>query len=382
MISYFFHFLLVLITGINKDKFWRNVVNIIIGLFFCSGYMVGSDWRAYELMYHDINSSNISSYYVMYEPIFVGIVYYFKSIGIDFWMYTICVKLICYSVFVTTITNYANKNSYFISLLLLLGIVLPFLFIDCPFRNLIAVSIFLYSIRFIENKNLFIYSLLSLLALGFHLTSIVMIPVYFIVNRTINNYITIPVYLASFIFFIYPETLFDILIQLFSSNEFILKGVLSYAGNEEYSANPSLFSFGVLNRIILFSFFIYAKKFIIHRITNGNMIYNLSMMYFISTNIGFAVPIFSRVTYYFVVFFIIILANGIYKFDILSRYIYIGYLMLFTFYTMTNTITGSNKYIPYSNYFIQKLFLNNDDTYNYRDNYNKRLSPYIDKGSK
>ena len=120
--------------------------------------------------------------------------------------------------FINTINKYIDRKFYFISAVLFLGIVLPFLFIDCPFRNLISITIFLYSIRFIESKNLLIYSLLSILALGFHTTSIIMIPVYFIINRKINNYIFIVLYTLSFIFFFFPEVVFIILMKLFSAH--------------------------------------------------------------------------------------------------------------------------------------------------------------------
>lgn len=45
--------------------------------------------------------------------------------------------------------------------------------------------------------------------------------------------------------------------------------------------------------------------------------------------------------------------------------------------TIYSTITGSYKYLPYSNY-LEYIFVNKPD-YNYRANYNFVKSPYKDK---
>lgn len=58
-------------------------------------------------------------------------------------------------------------------------------------RQFIAVSIFLYSIRFILDEKLFHYCLLILVGALFHKTILLMLPLYFCLNRRLDVKITI-----------------------------------------------------------------------------------------------------------------------------------------------------------------------------------------------
>jgi hypothetical protein len=91
----------------------RNIViyYIILPLFLCFGYMIGSDWRSYELFYENINSINDITL-LGREPGYFILGYFLKLIGFDFWAFSITIKLIGYYIFLEFYKKHSEKNVY------------------------------------------------------------------------------------------------------------------------------------------------------------------------------------------------------------------------------------------------------------------------------
>ena len=105
-------------------------------IFLCAGYMCGTDWRSYEFAY---NHSSLST--VNQEIFEIGYSYLqaiCHTLGINFWIFHIALKSIvffslCYFVKVF-------KQNLFLFWFLFLPDMGFYLFIDCPFRNLLAAG--------------------------------------------------------------------------------------------------------------------------------------------------------------------------------------------------------------------------------------------------
>ena len=89
---YLFTFILCLMTDYNikQKKEVRFIILLWLYIFLCFGYMTGSDWRNYELMY---NYEDLERYLLKGEIGFVYLVKCFKKITCDFWVFNACMKL-------------------------------------------------------------------------------------------------------------------------------------------------------------------------------------------------------------------------------------------------------------------------------------------------
>lgn len=108
---YIFIFSLLFIPQIFDQGKFRNrnliIYFFILPLFICGGYMVGSDWRAYEIIYNETNS--IEDVFLFYKELgYILLGYLFKIIGFSFWQYAILIKFIGYYIFLYFYRKYAR----------------------------------------------------------------------------------------------------------------------------------------------------------------------------------------------------------------------------------------------------------------------------------
>ena len=95
MIVYFIPILLCLLTPFFREladsRRWYICLGILLCLFYCFGYMTGSDWRTYEDWY---NCLDFNKFYFGYrnEPGYYLYMMLFKKIGVTFWAYFIFTK--------------------------------------------------------------------------------------------------------------------------------------------------------------------------------------------------------------------------------------------------------------------------------------------------
>lgn len=135
----------VFIKQANKPAWFRTYV-VLLCLFLCFGYMTGTDWRVYEDIYTHINFNNLFYNYFQ-EPGYYIYMLPFRFLNIDFFVFFIFTKVLCYITIVCKLITYCERFKY-IGLMYFIPCYGFYLFIDNPMRNLIAVSIALYAFRF------------------------------------------------------------------------------------------------------------------------------------------------------------------------------------------------------------------------------------------
>ena len=142
----------------------------------------------------------------------------------------------------------------------------------------------------------------------------------------------------------------------------------------------SVFSIGML-AVFIFYFWTIIKIDVNKLSQNEIVIYNQAYMYILFFVISFFIPIFSRLTLYFVIPFACLLSLGIThaKFKT-EKVIAMSLMVVFLGYSMYATLIKDWRYVPYSSY-IQYIG-RPKPSYQYRENYNYNNSPYkgIDEG--
>lgn len=351
----------------------KIAVSLLVSIFLCFGYMTGSDWRTYELMYYDVDikeplKAQIEWGYHVYMLLF-------RLLSIDFWSFFIFTKVILYSIIVRFILLY-NKDKFYITLAFFISFFGLSLFIDNPMRNLIAVSIFLFSIKYIIQRKLFKYMLIILFASLFHISTLLLFPIYWLVNFDFGKKKLIIVYVV-----------FNILLWLFDSQlkalfnfetgiPFIDSKISFYFGDDgtgdTYTENR-IFSLGLMVRFLLFFILVYSEKQIKDRF--GFVFFNLVILSFFLHRLGIGIPLFARFLLFVSVPFSIVMIELVNSFEKKSRPFYLGFIISIIFYTTFTIITIDYKYIPYSNYLTYVLNKEKPSYYE-RSMYNFRNSPY------
>lgn len=372
-----FPFVLFLFKFSYKRVFWSKLYFLFIILFLCCGYMTGSDWRAYELFYEDVSWDNYVQYLIAFEPLFVLIVLVVKNLGIGFWVFTCLCKMWSFVLTYKLFERYVPNKYFYLALMIYVATASLYLYIDAPFRNMIAISIFLFSVRYIEERRLAKYLLCMLVAVFIHSTALIMLPVYFIAHAKWSNWLYGGLYLFALIVFSFTQQIFDLLGKLFASIPFIMSNIQGYGQNEDFAQNDAIFTFGGIIRIIVLCLLLYGKRRIM-LLKNGVVLFNLAYTYLLIAILGFNIPIFSRFVYYFAPFYAMAFVLLISVFEYRTKYMYLSFLLVFAGFTMYQTITSGYKYVPYSNYVWSKLKGEKLD-YDYRSSYNIERSPYAKK---
>lgn len=166
-----------------KSKAVRGVLLISVYLFLCFGYMTGSDWRVYELVYN--GEASADKYLDAGEIGFVYLLRCVKKIISDFWVFSALVKIL-YIFFYVKIAGYFTNYKYSV-LGASFGLYTLFMVISCPYRFLIA-STFILSGLYVWFKYNWKWSIPLLLAAPiFHAMSIVVViillPISFFADR-------------------------------------------------------------------------------------------------------------------------------------------------------------------------------------------------------
>jgi hypothetical protein len=370
IVLYFSYF----IKQLHNSKKWWCILCLYLIIFLCFGYMTGSDWRSYELQYIDLDISELNIVGFIGEPGYYLYMFFWKSLGVDFWTFFISTKTICLLAIIKQINKYSNEYFYssFAYFLPLAGF---FLFIDNPMRNLIAVTIFLYALPYLMKRKYFIYILISLTATFFHLSSFFVIFFSFLLISNFKSSIIIWSYLLfnTIFFVINTETLNTFIVNTAGLIPFYERYVLNYFLLGSEYIQGSKFSLGFILKIISFIFILLARNKIENKIF-GKLIFNGAIIYLFLYTFGLNIPILGRFQLYYVIFYAIANILVVDIFTENSRAYYWSYLFIATISLSFVNVTSKYVYIPYTNYIA---YIGKDKpNYNYRSNYNYTNSPY------
>lgn len=369
---WYLSFLFGILLSVMIGKGYLNKNNLlffyyILPLFICFGYMIGADWRMYEVEFYDVTERQ-----EIKEPGYYILSQFFYTIGWGFWEFTIVYKLIGYYVFLYVFKSLSNNTSW--GLLYWFPNYALFLWMDHPARNFIAVIIFSCALLSIEKGNLRKFLLLYILASFVHSTCILMLPIYFVVRKTpVGKYnywliATVAIYFVAELMRTYLAPLLEAINMMQRMQGYLLE--------EEYAKKMSIV------RFLIFFAILYLGSIKIENIrkktVHADFILKLSFLYVFFFSIGNIHNIFFRFQYFLMIPICVqICYLCMYVESTKIKMAFRMFVVLFAFVYTQNLITRDTHYIPYSNY-LEYVF-KDKPSYNQRSDYNPTHSPYKDK---
>lgn len=368
----------VFIKQANKPA-WLRIYVVLLCLFLCFGYMTGTDWRAYEEIYTHINFNNLFYNYFQ-EPGYYIYMLPFRFFNIDFFVFFIFTKVLCYISIINKLITYCEQYRY-IGLMYFIPCWGFYLFIDNPMRNLIAASISVFAFKYLLERKPIPYFSIVILAMTFHATACVMIPAYFFLHKNLSTKKIVILYAIINILFANRTLLTLIICNIFGFIPYVEGKINSYIETSNVEGGGRTISLGF---IIFFTFFvllcIYKNQ--IYKMKNGIFIWNGAITFLLLYRLATTIEVFMRFQIYYVLFFVAGISILTSFFTERSKKIYITYLLGLAIIG-SSQIFATWRYLPYTNYLTYAL-KGEFPSYSFRSAYNPNNSPYktTNKGSK
>jgi hypothetical protein len=358
---------------VKQTRFLEGFAFIVIAVVLCCGYMTGSDWRYYELEYY--NSYNIN----LVEPLYKLLNNFFSHIGIGFWPFFILLKVFLLFLLFRVYKHFEIPLFFCVMIFIpILG--LP-LFVDNPMRNLMAYVIFAYFVRYIDSREFSKYLIGITLAFLAHRTAIILLPLYFLYNVKINKKILFGLYLLLCVLLSSSKIIFLVL-DICSQISVLGLGEKIQTYVNDIQSNPMsihlqfrLFSWGLAIRILIFLVLLYFKERIQASFKYGKLLYFLFICYMFFDRIALAVNILMRLAIYFKIFFVCLAGYLLMTLSEKNQRIMKIVVCIGCIFWTIDVVTGTWKYIPYTNY-INYTIKGNFPLYEERSDYNFRYTPY------
>lgn len=379
MVVYIIPILLCLLTAVSRElsdnRRWTIIMGILLCLFYCFGYMTGSDWRSYEYWYNYLDFNRFYYGYVN-EPGYYLYMMLFSKCGIPFWIYFVMTKIILFIIIFRSFFIIC-KDSGWISMIYFFPLLGMYIFIDNPMRNAIAMGIYMLSFRYVLDQKFWKYLLVCILAASFHATALFMIPFYWLLNKKVRNGVYIVLFVIINIIFLDRQLLVDLIVNIFGFIPFFNEKVVSYFLFESESTEGKILSFGMIWHLLLFVLLLIYKDTVINRIGDryGNLAFNCAIIYLLMFRLALTIPLVMRIQLYFSVCFCVCVGLLVLCFEWRSRLIYLSILTMVSLYICFDKITSSARYVPYSN-VIEYALKGENPSFSVRYYYNIKHSPY------
>ncbi|MDA9936233.1 EpsG family protein [Gammaproteobacteria bacterium] len=322
-------------------QFYPIVLSLLF-LFTAFRFQVGCDWSTYYQIYSDHESLiENSSIYQLREPLWWLVMDLLNSINASF----VWLNVFVAAVFFLGVNQLARRSPDPLGFLIML---FPILIINMPMSALrqgVAIGFMCYAfVSFIDRKS-FKFVLMNILAVGFHTSALVFLPLFLFINGEYNNKKLI------------LGALLEIpLLGLMWLSSYGEAQANAYIGSG-YDAEAAIFRSGILALSALAFFIFYAKKWKATFPADHNllMIGSLAMianffLVFVSTVIS------DRLGYYLIPIMALFFArlpfftNTQYRLFFIAAP-YLGLLLVFVVWTMLSS-HFSGCYMPYKSWIL------------------------------
>lgn len=315
-------------SSVYKNDFGLRISFLLIFLFFALRYDFGNDYMAYlNDMQNYKNGGDI--YYKGYEYGWMFLYYFFAPFG--FFSLQIFIASLHSFVFYFFIKNFVDRKYYWFAVFILVfhpGITL---ILSSAMRQHLAVLFFILSIWSALRNKYFLSIILIFISLIFHSSaSFLFLSLAFIyVFRTFGY---LQIFILGVLFFItayFRESVLEFIVLNMVDNESIY---IDYVRDENQATTDNAFGLGVALKILeYFVFFIFAQ---LDKNSRNVVFYNLVFLSLVITLLGFiGMPLVGRINFYYYPMLMIAFPLIFRKINnILLRYCYIVFLILFTLY--------------------------------------------------
>jgi len=175
-----------------------------------------------------------------------------------YWLFIICAILFCFFTY-KAIYQQSNNVAYSVLILVIGGSYFASLNL---MRNFIALAIFLYAFKYIKSRNFIKYTIFSIIATTFHISIMVLYPLYFIYKIKINPKIAI----TSIIIVIITMPLLDKIFEYIISN---------FVGGYAWYYNKNDSNITLLTSTIIINFVITIIQIIYYKQNKDDTLYNM-----------------------------------------------------------------------------------------------------------
>lgn len=339
-----------------------NLFVFVSAIIFCGGYMTGSDWIGYELLYDEASITNLKFY--SKEKGFYLLMLIFKTIGLGFFPFLIICKFFVFYV----LKNFILKHfkSFYLPFAIFLASDALFLFVDNPLRFMIAFGFVIISLKYLLDRKFIVYSFIIIIATTFHISSIIMLILYFTPNiKMLRKFYVLLLYFFFF-FLLDPEIIRGLIEKQLPYLVYLVEWHLEKTSTHQFHQFP----IGKIVKGVFFIIIVMNREKIQNYHKYGKLFYALTISYFYILLICSTIPTFFRFSYFFVPFLYLslsILLLSPNKIQKLIRIFIISYFLLSPIQKMYSTWV----YLPYTNYFTS--LLKEKKEYNFRANYNKNM---------
>ena len=333
----------------NKNKFVYNVLVTCVAIFFCFGYMCGSDWMDYEYAY-DHNEWVGNDLEFGLNVVFR----FFHLFNTDFWIVNALCKLFFFYVVFNFYSVFSNRPMTIAGLSIT---TMCFMLISCPMRFMMATAFILIATKYYMKRNWLSTVFYLIIATLFHLSILVVAIIAATAISFSQSFAKIKtrwLILSYFgMYFLLITTQFnDLLFQNFLlfllDKEELEAYALSYGDRFSIS---SFFSIGRLREIVSFMAIIYLRKYLLCNRYGYLVFYFAILSLFISPIIMGMATMF-RLNIFFYSFvdiaLVVIIFESIIKnkqYTKLLKYTFVSMV----FFSFVRTITSDYTFIPYSN---------------------------------
>ena len=297
-------FILLTINFLGLDKTAKKykplfVIISFLWLWLFSGlrYQVGMDYTVYEDCYNQSSFGILSDFK---EPGFAFMFYICKKIGIPFYVITLLIAFISIYLIYKFIFRYSALP--FLSILIFYTFAHYYTYSFNVMRQVLASYIFLASINLIVQRKLLKYVLVILFTMSFvHMTAIILLPLYFILQKYYS--------LALKIFLITLSCMLSGIIITIIGN---IEAYSIYLNFENYASGLSITTVILILLSLLFLIYETRKS---NKEPLTNIIYNINylVLLFLSISICFTnhplILVFTRFAIYFTPIYLILLPN-------------------------------------------------------------------------
>ena len=191
----------------KKHMLFVFSIILLIGFLGLRGF-IGWDWWAYYPSYNNLPGG--FNYEIGYE-IWSNIFY---KIGLSYHHFTFINTVVDILILAYILKKYSKYPIF--SMVLFLAVQGLSFEVDL-LRNAKAVLLFIISIQFIKERKLIPFLILNILGMTFHISSIIYLPMYFILNRNYSRKIILPLIILGNIYYIFDTKLFIHILEYMSS---------------------------------------------------------------------------------------------------------------------------------------------------------------------
>ena len=255
-----------------------RIIVVVMALFFFGlrGHVL-TDFINYYRFFEKLDLSTLLSGESIYQPGFVLKAYLSKLVSDNyhFWIFVTSAihVLIISAVFKKYVGNISLGLIFFLGYR---GIYIEFNLL----QNFMAILLFFVSIPFLYRRQLLPYLLLNVIGMSFHITSILYLPLYFVLHRDTNMRTGLVVIaLANLFYFLGSDLLVRSAYWVISNSGYAaLEGFLYFF----VDTSSYKLSFGFLERTMIILLMTFYCEKIKSEIPHGTIYYNLALLYYFS----------------------------------------------------------------------------------------------------